>query len=247
MRGSAHWWDITATPFKRGTSATIKLPREYERDRRLQPGHGEQKSEEERLLAAASPHLRALIKADLETGCRIGELLSLQWYQVRWDLNEIHLPASKTKARTQRDVPMTPNFRALLEMRRHDPTGADHRPEAYVFGNELGQRIGRIKRAWTATCGRAGTVGLHFHDLRREAGSRMLEAGVPEHVVQRMLGHANLSTTSRYLKTTRRVMQDAMRKYAEHREICKKFASEDQRPASLVEQLDRQPLRKSLQ
>ena len=43
---------------------------------------------------------------------------------------------------------------------------------------------------------------------------------------QRMLGHANLATTSRYLKTTRRVMQDAMRKYAEHVERCTNVAHE---------------------
>jgi integrase len=90
---------VSTTPFKRGTASTLKFPKEYERDRRLQPGPGNDKSEEERLLAAASPHLRALIVAALETGCRIGELLSLQWHQVRSDLNEIHLPVGKTKMR----------------------------------------------------------------------------------------------------------------------------------------------------
>jgi integrase len=109
-------------------------------------------SEEEQLLAAASPHLRALIVAGMETGCRVGELLSLQWHQVRWDLNQIHLPASRTKARDQRDVPMTPNVRAVLDMRRHDPNGAEYSQNAYVFGNEIGQRIGRVKRAWKAAC-----------------------------------------------------------------------------------------------
>jgi hypothetical protein len=62
-----------------------------------------------------------------------------------------------------------------------------------------------------------------------------------------MLGHANLSTTSRYLKTTRRVMHDAMRKYAEHRESCKIVASEDEHQAPTPEHLDRQPVFKSLQ
>jgi hypothetical protein len=85
----------------------------YEGESIEKPAHGDVKSEEERLLAAASPHLRALIVAGMETGCRVGELLSLQWHQVRWDLNEIHLPASKTKTRDQRDVPMTPNVRAV--------------------------------------------------------------------------------------------------------------------------------------
>jgi len=226
---------VVATPFKRGTAATVKLQREYERDRRLQPALGNTKTEEERLFSAASPHLRALIVAALETSCRLGELLSLQWHQVRWDINEIHLPASKTKARTQRDVPMTPNLRALLEIKRYDLTGAEYGPDAYVFGNAIGERVGRVMTAWRATCRRAGIVGLHFHDLRREAGSRMLEGGVPVHIVQRMLGHANLATTSRYLKTIRLTMQEAMRKYAEHRPSCKIVAS---KPGNAVSSMD---------
>lgn len=52
---------------------------ETPRTRRLEPG------DEERLLKHAGPHLRALIVAALSTGCRIGELLSLQWHQIRYD------------------------------------------------------------------------------------------------------------------------------------------------------------------
>ena len=40
---------------------------------------------------------------------------------------------------------------------------------------------------------------LHFHDLRHEAGSRKLEAGWPLHAVSAFLGHANVTTTARYL------------------------------------------------
>jgi integrase len=93
------------------SSSVIRLLKESERERRLLPG------EEDQLLAVANPQLRALITAALETGCRIGELLSLQWRQVRWDLNEIHLPAAKTKARRPRDLPMSQRLQALLDMR----------------------------------------------------------------------------------------------------------------------------------
>src|SRR6185436_1782430 len=70
---------VPATPFKVGTVAAVKLAREEARTRRLQPG------EEERLLLAAGG-LKDLIVAALETGCRLGELLSLEWSQVRGDL-----------------------------------------------------------------------------------------------------------------------------------------------------------------
>ena len=49
------------------------------------------------------------------------------------------------------------------------------------------------------TCKRAKITGLHFHDLRREAGSRWMDAGIPLATIQRWLGHANISQTSTYL------------------------------------------------
>ena len=54
---------------------------------------------------------------------------------------------------------------------------------------------------------------LHFHDLRHEAGSRLLEAGWPLHHVQEMLGHADLKQTSTYLNVTQVGLQDFMRRF----------------------------------
>jgi integrase len=57
------------------------------------------------------------------------------------------------------------------------------------------------------------TIGLHFHDLRREAGSRWMDAGVPIAAIQKWLGHANVSQTSTYLAGTTASEQDAMRAF----------------------------------
>jgi integrase len=198
---------LTSTPFKIGPVTIVRRFPELARERRLEPG------EEARLLAACGPHLRAMVEAALETACRLGELLSLQWRQVRWTQNEIHLPAGKTKSRRTRIVPISQRLHAMLEMRRHDPDGEVLGPDAYVFGNVLGERVKSIKTAWRLTCARAQITGLHFHDLRREAASRLLEGDVPEHYVQEVLGHANLSTTSRYLATTRQGLHQAMERY----------------------------------
>lgn len=69
------------TPFKRHGVNVLRLNGAVKtvRARRLQPG------EEERLLSVATPHLRALIVAALCTGCRLGELLTLQWKDVQVD------------------------------------------------------------------------------------------------------------------------------------------------------------------
>ena len=59
-----------------------------------------------------------------------------------------------------------------------------------------------MRPTWAATCRRAGITDLHFHDLRREFASCLLKAGAAQHDVRDWLGHANITTTSRYLKST---------------------------------------------
>lgn len=107
---------LPGTPFRVGHVPVVKLAHEEARTRRLQAG------EEERLLLAANG-LAPLIVAALETGCRRGELLSLQWSQVGKDLL---LPAVKTKARKDRRVPISKTLRTLLDgagtIRPHSPS-----------------------------------------------------------------------------------------------------------------------------
>lgn len=196
---------VARTPFKVGDVAAVKLAREEPRTRRMQPG------EEDRLLTSANG-LRDLVVAALETGCRLGELLSLQWDQVRGDL---FLPAGKTKAKKPRRVPISTVLRGVLDARRLDPAGDPLPPSAYVFGDEVGRRRRSIKTAWRLTCQRAKIEALHFHDLRREAGSRWMDAGVPLGTIQRWLGHFNISQTSTYLAASGGGDADAMRAFEE--------------------------------
>ena len=110
---------IEDTPFKRGPVSVVKLETSVEgaRTRRLEPSvvlpeGTTQDGEEARLLKHAAPHLRALILAALSTGCRLGELLSLQWRQIRRDeqgqARWILLPAAKTKTAEARVIPVGP-------------------------------------------------------------------------------------------------------------------------------------------
>jgi hypothetical protein len=74
----------------------------------------------------------------------------------------------------------------------------------------------------------------------------MLEGGVPEHIAQRMLGHANLATTSRYLKTTRRAMHDAIQRFVD-RKRCTTVAQNVEQPLTPGNLLEGPPASKSLQ
>ena len=68
---------IIATPFKVGTENAIRLDPESPREQRLTDPELERK-----LFDAASPPLRGVLTAMLETCCRPGEILSLQWRDV---------------------------------------------------------------------------------------------------------------------------------------------------------------------
>ncbi len=229
---------VEKTPFKHGSVSAVTLTKEKSRSRRLQEG------EAERLLAACNPsrpqrqpkpgepeiakpatmsHLRSIVEAALETGCRKGELLSLQWSQVNLGPRpELWLPADKTKTGKGRRVPISSRLKVILEMRLAvlrktlELAEGDELPQnLYVFGNEIGQRVGAIKTSWQSSCDRAKIQDLHFHDLRREAGSRWMEAGVPLATIQKWLGHTNIAQTSTYLATTTVGEHEAMRRYEE--------------------------------
>ena len=73
---------------------------------------------------------------------------------------------------------------------------------------------------WTAQGGLSAAsraalreINLHFHDLRHEAGSRMLESGWPLHHVQKMLGHVDLKQTGTYLNRERIGLHDSMKRF----------------------------------
>jgi integrase len=213
---------VEQTPFKKAGVTVVKLEGRAEkpRRRRLLPG------EEAALIQAASPHLQALIVAGLETGCRVGELLTIQFRDLAYGPGpkrgtlvprRILLPAEKTKTYEAREIPITSRLAAVIEMRRTGPDGKDHSPDACVFGNEVGEEIASIKTAWRAACRRAGISNLHFHDLRREFGSRVRETpGNSDHEVRDLLGHANISTTSRYLGSTPETRERAMQRFEKH-------------------------------
>ena len=189
------------------------------RDRRLTPdvldkdGRVKAEGEETRLLKAANPWMQRLIIAALETGCRRGELLSLQWQDVNLVTNKLTIRAEKAKTRKARYPPISPRLKAVLELIKYDPNGKEHPPLAYVFGDAIGGQVADPKKAWAAACRRAGIEDLHFHDLRHEAGSRMVDRGWPVSHVQVMLGHANLSQTSTYLNLTENSLQDSMKRF----------------------------------
>ncbi|MCL4849267.1 MAG: site-specific integrase [Acidobacteria bacterium] len=218
------------TPFRRGGLAVVSLNTKAEtgRTRRLP------REDEARLLAVAPAHLQAFIIGLLETGCRPGELLGLQWRAVDVAAGLIRLAAEDTKTAEARLVPITARLAAVLDMRHSalanlvedeaEPVRAARLAACYVFGDEVGRRVASVKTAWRTACRRAGLANVHPHDLRREFASRLLETpAIGLHLVRDWLGHSNIKTTSRYLAATVPALQEAARRF----EAARETAAED--------------------
>ncbi|MGE3511920.1 MAG: site-specific integrase [Vicinamibacterales bacterium] len=213
------------------------------RDRRLAPdvldenGRVKLAGEERRLMEKASPWLQRLIIAALETGCRRGELLSLTWADVSLQRAQLTLRAERTKSRTMRQIPISDRLLAVLRLIERDPAGNPHPPTAHVFGDAIGRKVGDPKKSWQKACKTAAIVDLRFHDLRHEAGSRLVERGWPLHHVQRMLGHQDAKTTSIYLNATIHELADSMRRFGTGGHSLHLVAREaKQEPPPLVQQ-----------
>ena len=208
---------LDRTPFRRGTEVLIRLEREDNKRRRRVS-----EEEETALLAVASPHLRSMIIAALDTGMRRGEMLALKFGDIDWKRRVIVLRGETTKSRRTRVVPIgTSRLLAVLEWLRLDSTGGQKGDEVPVFSNEAGERLKTFKKAWqvavlkahgvdpqwrkgsykdlTADCQqRFREINLHWHDLRHEYASRLVDRGVPLAQVRDLLDHASIVTTERY-------------------------------------------------
>jgi len=126
-------------------------------------------------------------------------------------LNEDKFRTLRIEEVRETDDPLFQGYRRHLPLGKGEPLP----PDAFVFGDGVGRQRRSVRTAWRLTCQRAKIVGLHFHDLRREAGSRWMDAGVPLATIQRWLGHHNISQTSTYLAASLGGDADEMRAFEE--------------------------------
>jgi integrase len=166
------------------------------RNRRLLP-------EEERTLLtacdeASNPMLGWMVRLAISTGMRAGEIQSMCRGQV--DLTKRVVRLSKTKNGTARTIPLTRLAVQVLQEALAHPI----RPlnTELVFWGEPGRdgqrRPYEYNPAWRRALKRAGITDLRFHDLRHEAVSRLVEAGLGDQEVAAISGHKSMQMLKRY-------------------------------------------------
>jgi integrase len=157
------------------------------RTRRLQPAQSkDEKSEEERLLAACGEKFRPVVQFAIETAMRRSEIANLTWANI--DLKSKTAYLSETKNMTERTVPLSPTAIGILK-------GIPRRIVGSVFGMSENAITIAMRRARED----AGIEGLTFHDLRHEATSRLFEnTGLDLLEIAEITGHKSLQMLKRY-------------------------------------------------
>ena len=160
------------------------------RTRRLESG------EYEKLMVACRKS-RAfwcpIIGFAIHSAMRRGELLRITWSMVHLDKKYITLPPEITKTNKTRNVPLQPH---AIDILRKLPRSLDGR--VFPIG------IKHFERSWTNICRRANIKGLRWHDLKREAVSRLFEKGLSISEVQLFCGNslATLNVYTEHNSTT---------------------------------------------
>ena len=161
-----------------------------------------------RLLASArSRRDRAMVAMILDTGARVGELAALRWENIK--LNAVHVDG-KTGARI---IPISSRVRQLLI----GLGDGDH-----IWMGRLGPmtRSG-VEQTIRKTLWRAGfrppKAGAHM--LRHTFGRHYIMAGGDVFSLQRIMGHADVSTTMLYVHLSISDLEEQHRRFSPMRNL----------------------------
>jgi len=153
------------------------------------------------------------------TGCRSGEIKTLQFQDVHADAEKpfLRIRAENSKGRREREPALNDDglwaVRQLLH--RAKLIGAS-KPDDYLLPANMSKHTKKTdplkgergfnprqhqnswKTAWENLKKAAGLQGFRFHDLRHTHITRAIEAGVPIEVVMAQVGHLSAEMTRYY-------------------------------------------------
>jgi len=135
-----------------------------------------------------SPFATAAIRLLLFTGCRLREILHLQWDYVDFERGMLFLPDSKTGRK-----PVILSSTAMAVLSSLPQVGT-----FIIAGSNNFRPRHDLQRPWHAVAKRAGLQGVRLHDLRHSFAATGAGSGLGLPVIGKLLGHRSLETTSRY-------------------------------------------------
>lgn len=159
------------------------------------------------LIDAMPAHIRLPAMLALETGQRLGNILTLSWSA--YDGNALNVHQTKTGARVR--VPVTKALKAML----------DATPRRAVTVCTTSHGTPWTQDGFKTSWGRVKPAGLTFHDLRGTAVTRLAVAGCTTPEIASITGHSLASVEAilekHYLHNDPRIAESAVIKLEKHK------------------------------
>lgn len=156
-------------------------------------------AQERSLFEALPKYLHPIVAVALNTGCRAGELLRLEWRDV--DFRQKMFLCRETKSGDSRWVPMNTRVQEVLG----EISERDHGSKVFQVGHEKS-----LSRAFAVAVKRAGISPFRFHDLRHTFASRLAMNGANDRTLQALGGWKTPRMILRYAHLGPSHLQDAV-------------------------------------
>ena len=154
---------------------------------RLETDGAQLESESARVCTISTPAAAALRLLAL-TGCRVSEILSLQWSDVDEERGLVHLRDAKAGGRS---FPLTAPVRDVL-------ASLPRESDWVIPGQRPGEHLTDLAKPWRRACEVAGIDNARLHDLRHSVGAWSASSGDSLLIVGALLGHRSAQSTERY-------------------------------------------------
>lgn len=184
------------------------------------------------LARIGNPSVRHLVIVLMETGIRGGDASVLAfnpliddstgWPCLRFD---------NRKVRVEQLIPLSAKAAETIRAQQDHvrsiwPHGSpwlfpgimenDDGTKPYAHGSLSGQ-LGNWQKAIDVRDESGKRVRVHAHQFRHTVGTRLINSGVPQHVIQKLLGHASPRMTARYAEIHDSTIRDAFELYCHQR------------------------------
>ena len=153
---------------------------------------------------------RAILEFLFSTGARVTELCGVKLKDIDFEKREVVLFGKGKKERiSYLSNTAVKAIKAWLENRPH--------ASEYLFNNIRGgkpmsrENIEKIFRRLSQVSGLSETIKVTPHVIRHTTATQALDNGMPIEEVQKLLGHAKISTTMIYIDMTDKRVRDRHR------------------------------------
>ena len=146
--------------------------------------------EADQLMLALPEHLVSVVQFALATGCRMSEILRMEWDRVDFDRRVAWLDPGTTKNGDGRGLPL--NRDAVLALRS---VRGQHKRWCFTY---KGKPMLKVGSAWKRSLQRAGIEKFRFHDLRHTWASWHVMNGTSLQELMELGGWKSFEMVLRY-------------------------------------------------